>query len=172
MQQRAPRASDEAIGDLIDHAVDLTVRFLSDRADLTASAAFALNRLHREGPLRLTTLASREGISQPSMTQLIQRLERHDLVAKIPDPHDGRVAMVGITDEGVALIDARLGKRRERLDRLLALADDEDYDALVLASRVALPVLRRLIATAEAQPGCTDPPGPAEAPTDDRGERA
>ena len=47
MQQRAPRASDEAIGDLIDHAVDLTVRFLSDRADLTASAAFALNRLHR-----------------------------------------------------------------------------------------------------------------------------
>lgn len=95
MQQRAPRASDEAIGDLIDHAVDLTVRFLSDRADLTASAAFALNRLHREGPLRLTTLASREGISQPSMTQLIQRLERHDLVAKIPDPHDGRVPWSG-----------------------------------------------------------------------------
>ena len=77
--------------------MDLTVRFLSDRADLSASAAFALNRVCREGPIRLTTLAAKEGVSQPSMTQLIQRLERLGLVTRLADPDDGRAALIGIT---------------------------------------------------------------------------
>lgn len=64
----------ECVGELLDHAMDLTVRFLSDRADLSASAAFAMNRVCREGPIRLTALAAKEGVSQPSMTQLMQRL--------------------------------------------------------------------------------------------------
>jgi hypothetical protein len=68
----------ESVGDLLDQALDLTARFLTDRADLSASAAFVLNRVCREGPIRLTTLATKEGVSQPSMTQLIQRLERQD----------------------------------------------------------------------------------------------
>ena len=66
----------DCVGELLDHATDLTARFLTDRADMSASAAFALNRVCREGPTRLTALAAKEGVSQPSMTQLIQRLER------------------------------------------------------------------------------------------------
>jgi DNA-binding MarR family transcriptional regulator len=146
-------AIDDSIGHLIDHAVDLTARFLSDRADLTASAAYVMNRLNREGPMRLTTLAAKEGVSQPSMTQLVQRLERQELVTRIADPDDGRVALIGITDAGVALFDERLAVRRERLGRILTTLDDEDRDALALAARVALPVLQRLVATAE---GCAD----------------
>src|SRR5438067_11499723 len=90
----------ECVGDLLDQALDITARFLSDRADLSASAAFAMNRVCREGPIRLTTLAAKEGISQPSMTQLIQRLERQDLVARLPDPDDGRATLIGITTHG------------------------------------------------------------------------
>ena len=49
----------ECVGDALDQAVDLTVRFLSNRADLRASAAFVMNRVGREGPVRLTALAAR-----------------------------------------------------------------------------------------------------------------
>ncbi len=45
----------DCVGELLDQAMDLTARFLSDRADLSASAAFAMNRVCREGPIRLTT---------------------------------------------------------------------------------------------------------------------
>ncbi len=90
----------ECVGELLDQALDLTVRFLTDRADLSASAAFAMNRVRREGPIRLTALAAKEGVSQPSMTQLIQRLERLGLVARLADPNDGRVALIGITRPG------------------------------------------------------------------------
>jgi hypothetical protein len=74
----------DCVGDLLDQAMDLTARFLSDRADLSASAAFAMNRVCREGPIRLTALAAKEGVSQPSMTQLIQRLERLGLTMAAP----------------------------------------------------------------------------------------
>jgi DNA-binding MarR family transcriptional regulator len=135
----------EAVGECLDIAADLTARHLSDRAGMTASTAFLLNRLNREGPARLTTLAAREGVSQPSMTQLIQRLERQGLAARRADPGDGRVALVGITDAGQALLDERMRGRRERLTALLATLSSEEEFALWLSAQVALPILHRLI---------------------------
>lgn len=137
------------VGELLDQALDITVRFLADRADLSASAAFAMNRVCREGPMRLTTLAAKEGISQPSMTQLIQRLERQNLVTRLADPGDGRAALIGITQQGQTLLDERKRLRRERLADLLATLTPEDEDALRLSVHVALPVLCRLVANAE-----------------------
>lgn len=137
------------VGDALDQAVDLTVRSLSDRAQLGASAAFALNRIAREGPIRLTTLATREGVSQPSMTQLIQRLERADLVTRLADPDDGRAALIDITDTGRTLLEDRRRQRRERLAPLLASLSPEEQCALWNAARVALPLIERLAASAE-----------------------
>ena len=142
----------DCVGELVDQAMDLTARFLTDRADLSASAGFAINRLCREGPLRLTALAAKEGISQPSMTQLIKRLERQDLVARVADPEDGRVALIEITEHGQEVIDDRKRVRRERLGELLETLTPEEENALWLAARVAFPVLRRLVANAEHPP--------------------
>lgn len=139
----------DCVGDVLDQAMDLTARFLSDRADLSAAAAFALNRVCREGPVRLTTLATREGVTQPSMTQLIQRLERAGLVTRLADPDDGRAALIGITKEGQALLDDRKRVRRQRLVLLLATLTADEESALWLSARVAGPVLRRLAANAD-----------------------
>jgi DNA-binding MarR family transcriptional regulator len=139
----------ECVGDLLDQAMDLTVRFLSDRAELSASAAFVLNRVCREGPIRLTTLAAREGVSQPSMTQLIQRLERVDLVARLADPDDGRATLIGITGPGQALLNDRKRLRRERLQALMGTLTQEEQCALKLSAQVAFPVLRRLVESAD-----------------------
>jgi DNA-binding MarR family transcriptional regulator len=147
-KQPADDAGD-CIGELLDQALDLTARFLSDRADLSASAAFAMNRVCREGPIRLTTLAAKEGVSQPSMTQLIQRLERVGLVTRLADPDDGRAALIGITGQGQALLDDRKRIRRERLTALLERLTSEEKSALWLSARVALPVLHRLVANAD-----------------------
>jgi DNA-binding MarR family transcriptional regulator len=140
--------ANECIGELLDQAMDLTARFLSDRADLSASAAFVLNRVCREGPIRLTVLAVKEGISQPSMTQLVQRLERQGLVARLADPDDGRAALIGITGQGQTLLDDRKRIRRERLTQLLATLTPEEQSTLWLSARVGFPVLRRLAASA------------------------
>jgi len=136
------------IGACLDQAMELTARYLSDRADLSASAAYVLHRVLSDGPTRLTTLAAKEGVGQPSMTQLIQRLERQDLVTRLADPEDGRAALVAITDAGRALLAQRTELRRERLDLLLADVPAEDRHALWLACQVATPILQRLASIA------------------------
>ena len=135
--------------------MDLTVRFLTDRADLSAPAAYALNRVCREGPIRLTVLAAKEGVSQPSMTQLIQRLERQGLVTRLADPEDGRATLVGITAQGQRLLDDRKRRRRERLAALFATLSAEERNALWLSALVADPVVCRLVENADAPPVAT-----------------
>ena len=151
-EEPSDRVASECIGGLLDQAVDLTARFLTDRTDLSASALFAINRLCREGPIRLTTLAAKEGISQPSMTQLITRLERQGFVCRIADPEDGRVSLVGITEHGQDAVDDRRRSRRERLTELMDTLTPEEQNALQLSARVALPILRRLAASADCPP--------------------
>lgn len=140
----------EGIGDALDHASDLTVRYLSERVGISTAAAFVLNRLHREGPSRLTALAASEGVSQPSMTQLVQRLERQGLVARHEDPEDGRVALVAVSAAGEALLEKRKTVRRALLGEFLDTLTPEESRALWLASEVALPILQRLIERADA----------------------
>ena len=63
---------------MLEQASILTTRHITNQA-LSLTSALALSRLNKQGPIRLTTLAAAEGIAQPSMTQLIQRLERQRL---------------------------------------------------------------------------------------------
>jgi len=130
---------------MLEQASILTTRHITDQAPLSVTAALTLSRLNKEGPIRLTTLAAAEGISQPSMTQLIQRLERQGLATRINDPEDGRVALVSITNAGRALMDDRRRDRRDRLTDLLQAVSPEDKAALTLAAYVALPIIRRLV---------------------------
>jgi DNA-binding MarR family transcriptional regulator len=134
----------DPIGDVLDEAMDLTVRHLADRSGLSGSAAMLLNRLAHEGPARLTTLACLEGISQPAMTQMIQRLERQGLVDRSSDPDDGRAAVVALAATGREMMDQRRDSRRGRLAELLETLSSEDEFTLALAAQVALPILRRL----------------------------
>src|SRR6266566_1007733 len=77
--------------DLLE-VVALVIRGVSDNRDLSLTAVSTLGSLSRYGPQRITALAGAEGVSQPSMTQLVQRLEQRGLVARGSDPADGRGA--------------------------------------------------------------------------------
>jgi DNA-binding MarR family transcriptional regulator len=136
----------------LEQAAILLVRHLSDRAGLTLTAVMTLDTLDKEGPLRVTTLAESAGVSQPAMTQMIQRLERQGLVTRVDDPEDGRVALVSLSDAGRALRADHRRKRHDRLAALLTAVPAEDEAALNLAMDVALPIIRRLIDQASSVP--------------------
>ena len=79
-----------------------------------------------EGPRRITELTALEGIAQPTMTLLVQRLQEKGWVQREGLPHDGRVVMVELTEAGAA---AREKFRAQFLKAmrgdLQALSDDE-----------------------------------------------
>ncbi|MCV7358131.1 MarR family transcriptional regulator [Mycolicibacterium fluoranthenivorans] len=126
---------------MIETSTDLMWRYLVDRDDLSASATLVLNRLDREGPMRLTALAEAEGSSQSGMTQLVQRMERQGLVERWSDPEDGRVSLVMVGAAGRELWAGRKEVRLERIADLLDGLSEDDRAALWLAARVAARLL-------------------------------
>ncbi|GFM20785.1 MULTISPECIES: MarR family winged helix-turn-helix transcriptional regulator [Mycobacteriaceae] len=138
-------ASDvDAISEMLVSSADLMWRHLADRDELSASATLVLNRLHREGPMRVTALAEAEGASQSGMTQLVQRMERQGLLERCGDPDDGRACLVQVGEEGRRLWDARSGIRKQRISGLLAGLSDDDQVSLWLAARVASRLLDQM----------------------------
>jgi DNA-binding MarR family transcriptional regulator len=115
-------------------------RRLSPPSGLSLTAAATLATLDRSGPSRLTSLAAREGVTQPAMTQLIARLQDTGLVGRAADPHDGRVVQIRITADGRALLARRRAVRAERLAVLLAQLSPDEQAALA----TALPAIEAL----------------------------
>ncbi|TVT06280.1 MarR family transcriptional regulator [Amycolatopsis bartoniae] len=122
----------------------LVVHQLADREGLSVTVTACLSRLHREGALRLTALAAAESVSQPSMSQLVQRLQRQGYVTRVDDPSDGRASLVTLTDSGRALLEDRRQGRHERLAELLDALPESDQTALRLSMHVILPLMRKL----------------------------
>jgi DNA-binding MarR family transcriptional regulator len=149
------KADVDSVNELLSQATVLLSRHLLDRTGLSPTASAVLYRLHAEGPVRLTALASSVEVSQPSMTQLIQRLERKGLVARLTDPDDRRAALVTVTDGGRQLVLERQNDVREHLGELLTMLSQDQRDALDLAARVALPVINILIAVEAARESST-----------------
>jgi DNA-binding MarR family transcriptional regulator len=97
------------------------VRKVDDATGLSAARLSALSVLVFGGPTTLGALARAEQVSAPTMSKLVDALERERLVARGPDERDGRAVLVAATDEGERI----LGEgRRRRIDELTSLFDE------------------------------------------------
>jgi DNA-binding MarR family transcriptional regulator len=105
------------------------------------SQGAVLGRLDREGTKSIGDLALAERVRPQSMTQTIADLEAIGLIARRPDPADGRRILVELTELGLRTLEE---DRRQR-EGWLARAIAEDLSAeeqRVLMQALAL--LRRL----------------------------
>src|SRR6185312_7978584 len=74
------------------------------RGDISRTEASVRTAL-TGGRRRITELAELEGLAQPTMTLLIQRLEQRGWVERRRHPADGRVALISVTDRGRAALE-------------------------------------------------------------------
>ena len=105
----------------------------SQPRDMSLTSLSTLAPLELTGPRRITDLAAREGVMQPSMTALVSTLERSGLVERRSDPSDRRVALVALTSDGTDYIRAR---RQAGVEVFAQLIDDlpaDEADALSAA---------------------------------------
>lgn len=124
-------------------AIDLVATTLLGRANrlirlLMRSGAHELSRTEAgvlstliEGPHRITELAATETLAQPTVTQLVDKLEGRGLVVRGRSGDDGRVVLVEISPLGREELE---GLRAEiRADMREALADLPDTELTELA---------------------------------------
>jgi DNA-binding MarR family transcriptional regulator len=138
MAQAAAVDSSHALGETLYGLVTLAIR--GRARDVSLTSASTMSTLDRTGPLRLTELATIEGVAQPSMTALVTGLERSGYVERRPDPNDKRVVLVALTDAGRAHMHARRQAGAQRFAVLVDRLSPEDVEALT----AALPALDHL----------------------------
>jgi DNA-binding MarR family transcriptional regulator len=115
--------------------------------EVSRTAISVLSRLRDYGPQRITVLAEAESVAQPTMTTLVNRLERDGQVTRAADPEDGRAALIALTDEGRDVLE-RFGEQRTQLLAGPMEALDRDQRA---ALEAALPALDQLIQNLKEQ---------------------
>lgn len=93
---------------------------------LTGPRLSALSVIVFGGPIALGALAAVEQVRAPTMTRLVAALEADGLVAREPDPRDGRGVLVSATAAGRQLLEEGRSRRTSALvQQLSALSPDE-----------------------------------------------
>lgn len=97
---------------------------------LTPQQLHTVMWLSRDGQLTMGALAQLLGVTEKSVTGLVDRLERIDLVRRVRDEADRRVVHVRLSEEGVEMA-AKLDRSlRERMSAFLSLLDARDREDL------------------------------------------
>jgi DNA-binding MarR family transcriptional regulator len=98
--------------------------------DMEPAAYGLLSVIRRQGPIRLTELASCIGVGKPSVSRQIAFLENLGLVAKEADPLDGRAQSIRLTARGEDKMHQVQDARREVFRQRLSEWPAEDLQAL------------------------------------------
>jgi DNA-binding MarR family transcriptional regulator len=85
-----------------------------------------LARLHEAGPQRPSALADQFHLDASTITRQVRILQREGLVERASYDGDGRVTMVGLTDQGAKVINSLLARRRELVADLLSSWTDSE----------------------------------------------
>jgi DNA-binding MarR family transcriptional regulator len=117
------------------------VRRLRREYSFPIAQASVLSRLDREGAQTTSALAAAERVRPQSMAQTLAELENDQLIARRPDPADGRQILIEISAAGRE----RLRDDRRRREGWLAEAISAELTKAEQETLIeALPLLRRL----------------------------
>jgi DNA-binding MarR family transcriptional regulator len=130
LNERERTATAEALNEITRFAT----RQMAPLWEISFSAIATLATVDSSGPCRITELAGHEGISQPSMTVMVSRLERRGLVERQSDPSDGRIVLVAITEAGRDVLRHIRTRVVAFLSSLIGELDPADQRALANAA--------------------------------------
>lgn len=117
------------------------LRSLGVDDDLTPSQTAVLTRLWKEGPSSASALAGAERVRPQSMATIVAALEQRRLIARTPDPEDGRRQVVSLTTAGQRRAESDRQVREEWLARAIQERYSERERRTILD---ALSLLERL----------------------------
>jgi len=149
MESLGPRAArirkvDDIAEELPQRAATLARLFLTRTSlGISRTEAGVLRAVSAE-PQRITDLAAGEGVTQPAITLLVNRLEQRGWVTRATDRADRRAVLVTLTALGRDVFDRMRAEYRALLHEEMATLGDEDVETLARAIDVLDELIARL----------------------------
>ena len=149
----------------IIRAVGLYSRELLRRRNLTAPQLATLRQLRRKGPLSAGDLARSISVSQATVTGIVDRLERRELVTRSRDSEDRRRVVIELNDAGREAVATSPPPLHERF--ILRLAERSENERQEIDRMLRLIVQMMEAEEVEAAPVLTAEPSLHEHPSDE-----
>ncbi|MHB1444769.1 MAG: MarR family winged helix-turn-helix transcriptional regulator [Acidimicrobiales bacterium] len=109
-------------------------------AGVTPSQLAVLSTLDLHGPMTLGDLAAHEGVQPPSVTRMVDALEKSALVKRTESATDRRAVLAELTTQGRGAMEAIRQRRDAWLAERMGRLSPPEREAL----KAALPVLEAL----------------------------
>ena len=97
---------------------------------ITSPQFVALQWLLEEGDLTIGELSNRISLAFSTTTDLVDRMERNDLVERVRDTSDRRVVRIHLLEKGKLIIKEVIQKRQEYLGEVLGKFSDDEKETL------------------------------------------
>jgi DNA-binding MarR family transcriptional regulator len=97
---------------------------------ITPPQFIALQWLFEDGDMTIGELSSKMFLACSTTTDLIDRMEKNNLVERTKDTNDRRVVRIHLLDEGKRIIDEVIKKRQQYLEEVLRNFSDDEIQIL------------------------------------------
>ncbi len=97
---------------------------------ITSPQFVALQWLLEEGDLTIGELSNKISLAFSTTTDLVDRMEKNELVERVRDTNDRRVVRIHLLNKGKKIIREVIKKRQEYLGEVLEKFSDEEKDSL------------------------------------------
>jgi DNA-binding MarR family transcriptional regulator len=137
-------AIDRVATDLLGRAARLTRLLMRSGAHTLSRTEAGVLATLTDGPRRITELAATEALAQPTVTQLVDKLEARELVTRARSGDDGRVVLVEITASGAEHLEELRVEIRANMREALADLPDAELTELAHAAETLGALLETL----------------------------
>jgi len=111
--------------------------------DFSMSQFKTMGAFREDAVYTMGELSKNASVTMPTMTEMIDNLEREGIAERIRDSQDRRVVKVRLTDKGKQLRKKFMDKRRNELKNILSNLSKEDRGELMNSLDKAYSVLKK-----------------------------
>ena len=115
----------------ISHLIKQKGREILSTYTITPPQFIALQWLHEYGDMTIGDLSTKMYLAFSTTTDLVDRMEKNDLVQRIRDEQDRRVVRIHLLPEGERVIEEVISKRQQYLQEILVEFNEKELQDLL-----------------------------------------
>jgi MarR family transcriptional regulator, organic hydroperoxide resistance regulator len=115
----------------ISHLIKQKGREILSNYTITPPQFIALQWLHEYGDMTIGDLSTKMYLAFSTTTDLVDRMEKNDLVQRVRDEQDRRVVRIHLLPEGERVIQEVISKRQQYLQEILVEFNEQELQDLL-----------------------------------------
>jgi len=101
--------------------------------DVSMQQAYVLTYIYHNSPSKISEICEHMTVSAPAASQMVDRLEKQNLVERVADPGDRRVRNVVLSEHGKSFVRRSIAARKNWVKEIPPELNAEQLDQIAVA---------------------------------------